>query len=67
MTCPHCGGTEILTGLRLRQGIEVGPFGLEYRAAKIFSATEMVHADLCSGCGTIVRLYVDDKNRNWIT
>lgn len=64
--CPHCGGSAIVTGLTLNQGVEVGPFGLRYKAAAIFTGTETLHADLCQSCGSIVRFFVKEVNRRWI-
>jgi hypothetical protein len=64
--CPHCGSSNIISGLEFNQGVEVGPFGLVYTAAGIFRGKEKLHADLCRACGTVNRIYVNNVNRNWI-
>lgn len=64
--CPYCGGSEIVAGLEFNQGVEVGPFGLLYRALGPFTGTEKLRADLCNACGTIVRIYVKETKRKWI-
>ena len=65
-TCPHCGGNDVVMGLKLNQTADVGSMGLPYRTAAIFTGTEPLHADLCRTCGSIVRLFVKETNRNWI-
>lgn len=64
--CPRCGGADVITGLRANQNAEVGQIGLAYKTAKIFVGTELLRADLCRTCGTVVRFFVSDPNRNWI-
>jgi hypothetical protein len=64
--CPHCGSSDIVSGLEFNQGVEVGPFGPIYKAVAFFTATEQLHAELCLNCGTIIRIYVNDTKRNWI-
>jgi hypothetical protein len=65
--CPRCGGTDVVRGIELNQNAEVGRIGLEYKAAGIFRGTEQLLADLCRGCGTVVRLFVQTTDRRWIT
>lgn len=64
--CPHCGSGDIVTGLTLNQNAEVGRIGLAYKAAVIFVQAEQVYADLCHSCGTVIRFFVKEPNRNWI-
>jgi predicted RNA-binding Zn-ribbon protein involved in translation (DUF1610 family) len=64
--CPHCGSSDIVSGLEFNQGVEVGPFGLTYRTAAVFKGTEKLHAELCCSCGTILRIYVNNAKRNWL-
>ena len=64
--CPHCGGVEVAAGLVVTQTAEVNPIGLGYTVAKIFSGSEQLCADLCLGCGSVVRLFVKELKRNWI-
>jgi hypothetical protein len=45
---------------------EVGQVGLKYRMALVLVGTEPLHADLCSSCGTILRFYVKDTDKNWL-
>jgi len=64
--CPSCGGSDLIRGLEMNQGVEVGTFGFRYRTAKIFVGTEKLNAELCRSCGTVVRFYVKETNRNWV-
>ena len=64
--CPHCGSSDIVTGLEFNQNVEVGPWGLSYKAWAFLGGTEKVHAELCSSCGTIVRTFVKEPKRNWV-
>jgi hypothetical protein len=64
--CPHCGSSDIVSGLEFNLGVEVGPFGPIYKAVAFFTATEQLHAGLCRNCGTIIRIYVNDTKRNWV-
>ena len=63
--CPRCGGSDLIGGVQMGLTAEVGSLGLRYRAAKIFSGVEAMRAELCRGCGTVVRFYVKETNRNW--
>ncbi len=65
--CLHCGGTNLAKALKLNQSAEVGRIGLPYRAAGIFTATEALHADLCLDCGTVLRFFVLEPGRKWIS
>jgi hypothetical protein len=64
--CPSCGGSDLVRGLELSQTVEVGSVGLRYKAGRILVGTEPLRAELCRRCGTIVRLYVKETNRNWL-
>jgi hypothetical protein len=64
--CPQCGSSDIVSGLEFNQGIEVGPFGLSHKGIAFIRGTEQLHAELCRGCGTIIRLYVNNSKRNWV-
>lgn len=63
--CPYCGSSDIVTELEFSLGTEVGPFGITYRALAFLKGTQRLQADLCSACGTLVRLYVLNTKRNW--
>ncbi len=64
--CPHCDGGDILTGVKIGQNAEVGRIGLVYKTAAIFQGAEQLFGDLCQTCGTVMRFYVKDPNRNWV-
>jgi hypothetical protein len=63
--CSHCGSRDIVSRLTMNQSVEVGPFGLVYKAIGIFRGTELLYADLCRACGTVNRLWVKNPNRKW--
>lgn len=62
--CPHCGGTDIVSGVRTGQTAEAGSTGLQYQGL-IFTGTEPLLADLCKSCGTVARLWVARADRDW--
>ncbi|SRR5258707_1203120 len=64
--CPHCGGADLVRAVKLGQG-EGGSVGLQYRTLLILVGTEILYADLCKGCGSVARLYVQETEREWIT
>jgi len=64
--CPHCGGVEVAAGLKLHQNTEVNRVGLAYKTAKIFITVEQLYADLCLNCGSVVRFFVKETQRNWL-
>ena len=63
--CPYCGGSEIVTNIKVGQVADVGNIGLEYKTAMILVGTEPFVADLCNGCGSITRLHVQNTDRKW--
>lgn len=65
--CPHCGGRELIRAVNLGLTAEAGSTGLKYRTFLIFTGTEPVLADLCKGCGTLARMYVQVADREWVT
>ena len=65
--CPRCGGGDIVQAIELNQNAEAGRIGLEYKAAGLFRGTEQLLADLCRGCGTVVRLFVRTADRRWVS
>ena len=65
--CPSCGSTDIVRNVTMSQSVEVGSTGLEYKTGVVFRNTEALLADLCKRCGTVVRLYVKNPDRKWIT
>jgi len=65
--CPYCEGHDIVTNVRIGQTAEVGKIGLSFKAALILVGTEPLLADLCTGCGSVTRLHVQNTDRDWIT
>jgi hypothetical protein len=63
--CPFCGGGQIVRGIRVGKTAEVGDVGLDYQAALIVTGTEPLLADLCGGCGSVTRLWVQQADRKW--
>jgi hypothetical protein len=64
--CSHCGGRNIVTGLKLGLTAEVGSVGPAFRAAWILRGNESLYIDLCGDCGTVTRAYVKETDKNWI-
>jgi|CZKF01.1.fsa_nt_gi hypothetical protein len=65
--CPHCGSSDFATGVNLTQTGQVRlSLGLAYKAAGIFTGAEMLYADLCRGCGSVLRFFVKNPKRNWM-
>lgn len=65
--CPHCGGCTFARGIHLGLTAEVGDVGLSYKDGLLLVGTEGLRADLCTACGTVVRLYVRNTNHKWQT
>ena len=68
--CPHCGGSNFTRSLAMGIGTEPGLLGVEYMATRTVLGVgligqEPLHVTLCNDCGTVVRLYVLNKDRNW--
>ena len=64
--CPECGSTDIVAGIAVSQTADSGELGLSYKSLGFLRASAPIFADLCSGCGTIVRFYVRDTHKPWI-
>lgn len=65
--CPHCGGGDVVHAIEVIQNAEVGRIGLEYKVLGPLRGAEPLLADLCRGCGTVVRLFVRTTDRKWIS
>ena len=52
--CPHCGGTETVSGKQIGQGCIVPG-----SAKTFFFSTQVMHI-ICRSCGTVIRSYVTD-------
>lgn len=63
--CPACGSADISEGIDLKMNAEVSPIGLSYKVNIIFHTVEPLLVDLCRRCGTIVRFFVKQTDRNW--
>ena len=68
--CPHCGGAEIVTDIRLIEGESHREVGLSYQVQLVFkaliaNAAEPLLADLCTSCGTVTRFHVANTKRTW--
>ena len=63
--CPHCGGTNITRGIRVSQTAEAGNIGLSYKTKFLIVGTEQLYADVCNNCGTVVRFFVKETDRQW--
>lgn len=66
LTCPYCGG-PVVGSVKLGLTAEVGSVGPQYQGKFLFTGTEPLRADLCGACGTVVRLFVANPARPWIT
>jgi len=66
-TCPECGSTDIVVGIGVSKTAETGNIGLSYKSLAILRSTAPLYADLCRQCGTVVRFFVRDRNKSWIT
>ncbi|HAU28882.1 MAG TPA: hypothetical protein DCW68_02075 [Rhodospirillaceae bacterium] len=64
-TCPHCGKNTITQSIPMSQSAEVQRIGLRFKARFMMRGTEEILADLCTSCGTIIRLFVKEPQRNW--
>ena len=63
--CPHCGGSNIVGGVRVDQMADAGRIGLSYKTKLAFIFTEAFYANVCDDCGTITRLYVKETGKKW--
>jgi len=64
--CPHCGGHEFATGIRISLTAEVGNVGLSYKDGLLVMGTEPLRAEVCLACGMIRRLYVEKVDHRWV-
>jgi hypothetical protein len=70
-TCPHCGGDDLVKGLKLGAGSCEGRglIGIWYEDGRTFLGPnlliEPLRVELCNSCGTLTRLYVKDVERDW--
>lgn len=62
--CIYCGGSDLVCGIHLGVTAEARDVGLSF--TKIFTGTEPLYADLCTGCGSISRLHIHNPDRKWV-
>ncbi|MBM4029180.1 MAG: hypothetical protein FJ280_27850 [Planctomycetes bacterium] len=65
--CSHCGGQDFAVRVRIGQTAEVGHIGLSYKDGLLLVGTEPLRVDVCTACGTIRRLYVENVDHRWVT
>ena len=63
--CPYCGGSEIIANILVGSTTEVGNIGLSYTSAMILLKAEPFVADLCTECGSVIRVRVHNTGRKW--
>jgi len=65
--CPYCEATEIERGIQVSdiEGSGTGLKAIQRFLSVSDPKIEPVLADLCTSCGTVVRLYVQNPNRKW--
>ena len=66
--CLHCGSANIVRGLKIGQRADISDIGLKYEASASFLGivalgTEPLRVDLCENCGTVVRMYVAQRQK----
>lgn len=63
--CLQCGGRDFATGIHMSLTAEIGDVGLSYKDGLLLIGTEPLRAEVCTACGTIRRLYVENVNHHW--
>ena len=66
-TCPECGGSDIIAGVGVSKTGEAGMIGLSFKSLIILRGTAPLYADLCRQCGTVVRFFVRETDKPWMT
>jgi hypothetical protein len=65
--CTFCGGTNIITHVKIDQTADAGRIGLSYKTRFLVIGIEGLHADLCDDCGSLLRIFIDTAGRKWVT
>ena len=65
-TCSKCKSSEIVCGVSISQSVETGCVGLQYKDGLLLVGTEPLLADLCTNCGHIEQLYINNTNHKWL-
>ena len=63
--CSNCGSSEIVENITVRQNGEALEIGLSYETTWELSGIEQLLADLCTKCGSVIRLHVSNPNHKW--
>ena len=68
MNCTYCQSNNIVSNIKV-YGYQNSGVTLPHTVTNSFNfdkiANELLLAELCQNCGTIVRFYVKNPNRNW--
>jgi hypothetical protein len=64
--CPHCNSDDIVTGVKVGAKGEATHVGLYFRGV-LFKGIEPMYGDLCKGCGTLIRFFVKNTEKDWLT
>lgn len=68
--CPHCKSDKIQTNANLGLIGDAGGIGVEYEVENsMFYKTgkERMKIDFCLDCGTVVRFFLPNPKRKWVT
>lgn len=66
MECSYCGSENIVEGVSWVQSMEgTREVGLRHQG-RFFLGVSQVYSDLCLDCGTIVRSYVKELDKNYV-
>jgi hypothetical protein len=65
--CIYCSSTNIVHHIEIGQTAEEGRIGLTYKTRFIVQGTERLFADLCDDCGSVVRIFVENIRKKWVT
>lgn len=69
LRCTYCRGTDIETGITVAAGEPA--VGLAFTGTSFLrdirgGSLELLRADLCKDCGTVVRFSVEEVDRIWV-
>jgi len=65
--CPRCGGHDFAAGIHIGLMAASADVGLGYKDGFLEVGIEPLRADICTACGTIHRLYVENVSHKWRT
>jgi hypothetical protein len=67
LACSHCQSNALAVGVNIGKSVDSGWVGPNYKDGLLLIGTEPLLADLCTNCGHIQRLYVQNPNHKWIS